>query len=731
MPVLKAKNSNGVWEEVAGVSGHKHTMNDVTDFPSSVPADVEALKEKVGELPVAEQIATAVNNKADKIHTHSDLELYNTVTGYGEVSIVAADTGANMTVKLSSDTYSDFSNIRVNLNGDGVFSYADAQQDGTVNGLTSISEFTLSLSSGISGFDASKVQISCTHLIDVGDALNNYVLNVDEDFESGSVSGASSVFSSVLIDDSLSIKGAAADAYKTGSEINTIKNRLSNVSSYTHPSTHPASMITGLATVATSGSYNDLTDKPDITGADIVVSDTYDATSSEAMSGKAVAEALQTISVSEEYVHPESHPADMITGLATVATSGDYNDLTNKPTIPSIEGLATETYVNEQIAAIEIPEQAQQVQADWAETDATSPAYIKNKPSISADGTLPVPQSAEVGQYLMVSGVDSEGAITSMTTVDTAASDWETMKNKPFGEIRNRLEIVPLTRCENFVLDSNFEVYCYELSANCHFEIGEKCTISWDGVEYTCEAIDVSQMYDGNDVVGFGNGTAFDYPGNNEPFVILCNNMNGSLTFICLTHREPCAYHDVSIYQESVVIKRIDKEFLPDMNSKTAIIEETELPLTLKNDSSETYGNIIISPAPFVLTADENYMVVLDGREYECTARTIPYNETNIIFIGDEDFGLTNEWSGEYPFAVAYVESDNAISVCVRGDATSVNVSLYHVVNDEIATQKYVNSYVDSVLPKVTVDDAGKFLRVSSLGVWAVESIPSAEGASF
>ena len=31
---------------------------------------------------------------------------------------------------------------------------------------------------------------------------------------------------------------------------------------YTHPATHPASMITGLSTVATSGSYNDLSDKP-------------------------------------------------------------------------------------------------------------------------------------------------------------------------------------------------------------------------------------------------------------------------------------------------------------------------------------------------------------------------------------------------------------------------------------------------------------------------------------
>lgn len=33
------------------------------------------------------------------------------------------------------------------------------------------------------------------------------------------------------------------------------------------------------------------------------------------------------------YNHPTTHPADMITGLANVATSGSYNDLTNKPTI--------------------------------------------------------------------------------------------------------------------------------------------------------------------------------------------------------------------------------------------------------------------------------------------------------------------------------------------------------------------------------------------------------------
>lgn len=45
--------------------------------------------------------------------------------------------------------------------------------------------------------------------------------------------------------------------------------------------------------------------------------------------------------------------------LATVATSGDYNDLTNKPTIP-----------------------AAQIQSDWTQSDNTVADFIKNKPTL-------------------------------------------------------------------------------------------------------------------------------------------------------------------------------------------------------------------------------------------------------------------------------------------------------------------------------------------------------------
>lgn len=81
---------------------------------------------------------------------------------------------------------------------------------------------------------------------------------------------------------------------------------------YTHPATHPASMITGLAAVATSGSYNDLSDKPTIpTKVSALQNDAGYLTQHQSLAA---------------YVKSSE--------LKAVARSGDYNDLTNKPTIP-------------------------------------------------------------------------------------------------------------------------------------------------------------------------------------------------------------------------------------------------------------------------------------------------------------------------------------------------------------------------------------------------------------
>ena len=95
----------------------------------------------------------------------------------------------------------------------------------------------------------------------------------------------------------------------------------------------PAS-IPSLATVATSGSYNDLTNKPtlfDGTYASLSGAPTLFDGAYSSLTG---APTLATVATSGLYSDLTGSPT-----LATVATSGSYDDLTNKPSIPSIAGL--------------------------------------------------------------------------------------------------------------------------------------------------------------------------------------------------------------------------------------------------------------------------------------------------------------------------------------------------------------------------------------------------------
>jgi hypothetical protein len=99
----------------------------------------------------------------------------------------------------------------------------------------------------------------------------------------------------------------------------------------------PAS-IPSLATVATSGSYSDLTNKPalfdgaytSLTGAPALFDGAYSS-----LTG---APSLATVATSGAYSDLSGTPT-----LATVATSGSYDDLSDKPSIPSITGLLSWT----------------------------------------------------------------------------------------------------------------------------------------------------------------------------------------------------------------------------------------------------------------------------------------------------------------------------------------------------------------------------------------------------
>ena len=131
------------------------------------------------------------------------------------------------------------------------------------------------------------------------------------------------------------------------------------------------------ANVATSGDYNDLSNKPIIPSVAGLASEAY------------VNEKVAAIKV------PSLDGYAKTADLSTVATSGSYTDLVDKPTIPSVAGLASEAYVNEKVAAIIIPEVPTKVSE--LENDA---GYLTTHQSLAEYAkTADLAQVAKTGSY--------------------------------------------------------------------------------------------------------------------------------------------------------------------------------------------------------------------------------------------------------------------------------------------------------------------------------------------
>lgn len=121
-----------------------------------------------------------------------------------------------------------------------------------------------------------------------------------------------------------------------------------------------------LATVATSGSYNDLSNKPTIpTVNNATLTIQKNGTTVKTFTANASSNVTANITVPTKTSDITNDSNFVASGdLATVATSGSYNDLSNKPTIP-----------------------AAQVQSNWTQTTTTAVDYIKNKPTLATVAT--------------------------------------------------------------------------------------------------------------------------------------------------------------------------------------------------------------------------------------------------------------------------------------------------------------------------------------------------------
>ena len=140
-----------------------------------------------------------------------------------------------------------------------------------------------------------------------------------------------------------------------------------------------------LATVATSGSYTDLSNKPTIpTKTSDLTNDSNFITASD-VPAQVQSDWTESNSSSAAYI---AHKPN----LATVATSGSYSDLSGKPTIPSGNQLLPSATSADSGKVLTVdstgsPEWttgggSTQVQSNWKEANTSAPAYIQNKPTV-------------------------------------------------------------------------------------------------------------------------------------------------------------------------------------------------------------------------------------------------------------------------------------------------------------------------------------------------------------
>ena len=226
----------------------------------------------------------------------------------------------------------------------------------------------------------------------------------------------------VEIDDTLTQSGKAADAKATGDALNALNGANAAQNTEIAKKANDAD----LAKVAKSGSYNDLIDKPialpnpkpiTINGqrydgseaVTVIVSSEGGGTPVEiddtlTQSGKA-ADAKVVGDKLSELNKAKANNAD----LASVAKSGSYNDLTNKPTIPTVP------------SALPNPNKLILSGAVTAEYDGSAEVNVEIPAGGSGSYTLPVASPTTLGGVMPVA---KTGDMTQAVGVDEAGGLW-------------------------------------------------------------------------------------------------------------------------------------------------------------------------------------------------------------------------------------------------------------------------------------------------------------------
>lgn len=133
-----------------------------------------------------------------------------------------------------------------------------------------------------------------------------------------------------------------------------------------------------------------------------------------------------------------THTASQVSGLSTVATSGSYNDLSNKPSIPSLDGYATQEWVGDNY----IPLNTQTI---------TLTRHDSSNPSLPQNYVISLDVSNLPQIRVSKDGYPQINTVIGITGIDITASS-DTMSITSLDIQKNGVSIIPEAMTEEEIL---------------------------------------------------------------------------------------------------------------------------------------------------------------------------------------------------------------------------------------------------------------------------------------